>query len=520
MSYGTLSFGTASHGGSRNQIITGQGFNIFINGMDVTCFLKTSTFKATETLKQRNIINFTLVDVGLNKEFSVGQSVTVIRDSLLLYTGTLETVSRTVPNSSNTAFFKIKGVDGNAILDRKLVIQSYTTQPAGDIVKAIIGQFLSAEGITQGVIQDGVEIQSARFNYAKASSALDALANRSGLFWFVDPFKRLNFADRTSFPSGIVLDDDNKKYITFTRKNSRNRYRNVQFLRGGNGETFPQVEKFVGNDEQETFTIKFPLAVTPTVLVNGVPQTVGIRELDVGKEWYYNIDDKQISQDEGLPRLTGFDTLEIQYIGLFPIVVLAEDALEVATRQAIEGGSGRYEMLETDERVNTRENAVSKVDSLLEKFGEIPEDLKILTDDNTWKVGQVITVDIDEEAVSEDFLVTSIGWKEFDQIQVLDGSFPRYTVKATSGQYFGGWVEFFRQLEEAGTTFSIKENEVLEFLGKQSDAILFTDDLNLIDPVDDGTNDPFTSLETAAETDADEEIKLVGASNVGRDVFF
>src|SRR5690606_91935 len=116
--------------------------------------------------------------------------------------------------------------------------------------------------------------------------------------------------------------------------------------RGSKDLTDVLTEYKTGDGQNKTFTVGFPIAKVPTITLNDVPQTVGIKGLESGKDWYWNKGDPVITQDNDATPLEPTDTLKIEYQGEYDIIIFVNDLADIAQRADIEETSGIVEHVE------------------------------------------------------------------------------------------------------------------------------------------------------------------------------
>ena len=75
--------------------------------------------------------------------------------------------------------------------------------------------------------------------------------------------------------------------------------------------------------------LPFPVARIHSVTLNGQPQTVGIKGVDNGRDWYFAIGDAILTRDTQAPRLAEGDMVHVDYDGQYPT---ASDPQEAAWR--------------------------------------------------------------------------------------------------------------------------------------------------------------------------------------------
>ncbi len=444
-----------------------------IGGVDKTSLLLAGGLRISDELNSRNTCEFTLLDPAGAYRPAVGQEVILTDGVSRLFAGTVDEIEEAIPPGTTALEVQAVCVDYNQLADRHLVARVYENQTLGAIVRDIVTQDLVGEGITTSHVQDGPVITKATFNYQSVAEAFNDLAGLTGYAWNIDYNKDLHFFARETYLAPFELSDTSANFRSMVVRLTREQYRNRQYIRAGQDITDPRTEQFPGDGTTKTFVLAFPVAKVPTVKVNGVAKTIGIRGLDTGKDWYWSKGEKEITQDDAATALTSADTLAVTYQGLFPIILASQADAEISSRSQTEGGTGVYEAIEDDQSIDSQVLATQKADGLLRRFGRIPRIVEFETDIGGLAAGQLLTINVNAHNLGGQFLVDSV------QAQDVEGQFLRYRVRALDGERLGGWVEFFQRLAQAGRKFVIRENEVLVLLRRFADALVLGDQLTV-----------------------------------------
>lgn len=447
---------------------------ITIGGIDKTGLYSIGSLSISDQLNARNTCSFSLSDKTGAYRPAVGAEVIITDGATRIFAGSIDSIGEENPLGTAALTLNVECVDYNQIADRHLVARVYETanQTLRDIVLDIVAKDLAGEGITTVNVQTGPVIDKAVFNYLSAAEAFNDLAELTGFAWSIDYNKDLHFFARETNLASFSISDAlyNCRAITVSR--TREWYRNRQLIRAGQDITDSRTENFKGDGSSKTFVTGFPVAKVPTVTVNAVSKTVGIRGVDTGKDWYWNKGTNEISQDDAGTALTTSDTLAVTYQGFFPIIISSQSDTEISARAAAEGGSGIYEAIEDQPDLDTVELAAEKADSLLRRYGVIPQICEIETDKAGLAAGQLLTINVAAHSITAQYLIESV-----EIADAGDGDRLRYFVRALSGEAMGSWADFFRKLAAAGRKFVIRENEVLVLLRRFSDAVAFTDSM-------------------------------------------
>lgn len=130
----------------------------------------------------------------------------------------------------------------------------------------------------------------------------------------------------------------------------------------------------------------------------------------------------------------------------FPIVAMFEDAVEITARGTLEGTSGRYEHIEERQDILDSVLAGELAEDLVERFGEVTLLFECVTRDPGYASGQEVDVTFPNlELTAEAFLIDSVSARIVYSDE--DGVEPEiwYSIRAITGDPFGGWMEHFRK---------------------------------------------------------------------------
>lgn len=501
MSLGSFSLGSTTLAGP-STLQAGEGLVILVGGLQVggSVKLKQNSLKIRDALSERDTASMVLLNRDNDWRPQLGERVDIFWDGDLSWAGTVEDFeTELILSPQPCAVIRLSAVDFNQLADRRLVVESFQTagQTAGSIVRYILENYLFPDGVVEGLIEDGPGVVRAAFNYAMVSDCFNELCERTGYVWYIDQHRRLFFHDRASLQAGFDLSDVNAPFSKFNVQESRSAYRNRQYLRGGDASTDERTERLVGDGESKVFHLIFPAAEVISVKVNSVTKTLGYRRNDEGKDFYWARDDKDVSQDDDAAAVAEGDFVDVTYRGLFPIVAVSELVAEIAQRASIEDNSGVYESMTEDQLVDDLDLAVEKINGLLNRFGVLNPDVSYETDRFLMAAGFVQMLNLTDEQVAADVLITSC------ELQYLDAAgIWRTMVRGTTGRFKGSWVEFFRRLLSRAGGLIIRENEVVNRVMNYFESITITDQVALDVTLDDGSGDPYTpALVGGPETD-------------------
>lgn len=441
--------------------------SLTIGGIERVGLLRASSLEIKEELNARDTCTFSLLDKSGALHFAPGQTVDILDGTQRLFAGLIYSKQERRRAGTSRITHALTCVDYNQLTDRHTVAAVYDTLTFKQIIQDIVTDHLAADGVTlDPEFPDGPLIEHIPFNYVSCAQAFDELFTLTGYFWDITDEKMLQAIDRTTMRAPVDITPDTRVFQADTVEidESLDQYRNEQFIRGGQTITEAvQVEESLGDGKKTTFTSALPVAlpggVMPIVKVNGVAKTVGIRQVDTGKDWYVQESSNEWSQEQGAPKLTASDTFRMEYYGYFPLIGAARDPAQVAARQAVEGGSGLYQHVEDREEIDRAALARERAETLLRRFGAINARVTGTTLVRGFRQGQVVTVHLPEHNIwHREFIVAAV---EFQEVELTRF---RYELTLVSGEAVEGWSAFWKKVAQAGRKHVIRPNEVVNLI--------------------------------------------------------
>jgi hypothetical protein len=336
-------------------------------------------------------------------------------------------------------------------------------------VTQIVTKYLLPENIHHGDIQTGPLVSRMVIPYLTVADALDELCEKSGFHWNIDHGMALNFFARDTSPAPFTIDSSNAVFRGMRGSRTRNQYRNVQYVDGGKGITDTRQEFFKGDGLLRTFNVEYPLFEVPTIQRGFVPQTVGIRGVDEGKQWYWNVDETALGHDPSEPVMTELERIDVLYRGTYDLITIVEDSPAILERQGVESGTGRYEQIHQDDNIDGQDLVQEKGLSLLRRYATLDDIVEFETDVEGLNVGMLVSVNVPELGLLDSFLITSL------DVSWLLPTLRRFNVRATTGEVKGRFQDFFAQLLGGRKAIAIREGEVLQEVAGLRDAVGVTD---------------------------------------------
>lgn len=272
-----------------------------------------------------------------------------------------------------------------------------------------------ANGNASQKVAHSDNLPEARFTRHRVSEILDDFADRLNYYWYFSPLKVLTFRPRTADPAPWALTKNdvyhNEETARATVRRSAEKYRNVHRVRNSNG-LMNATQSFNGDGQNQTFSTAMNLHEKPILTVNGSlidPSLIGINGLEGGKSWYWNEGQSTITQDLTQPPLRAGELLRVDYVGIYPQEVVAQDAAEIAARAALEGNSGIVEEVDDIAREMTESAAQAYASQELTTNKARTVILDFTTDRAGLAEGQALTVDNTVYGLNTTMLIVSVG---------------------------------------------------------------------------------------------------------------
>lgn len=428
----------------------------YINNIEVDIIA--GSLSISDAIEERSTASFTVRDTAGALTFHKGQPVKIYdNDENLIFSGFINNPKSQKTTGAKLKLHSIDCMDNHYLADKRVIFKAYQNISAGDIVRSIINDILSNEGISAGLIQDGPEIQQAVFNYIPITMALDSLAEKANFIWYIGFDLKLYFMDRSANTAPWVCTGNDIQSDTLTVEEDNPYYRNKQYIKGGTDVTDPVTENFKGDGTTRTWNVGFKINSEPAIRLNDTALSasdVGIRGVETGKKYYWSKGENAITQDESQALLISSDTLSVTYQGQFDIVAITEDPGEINNMKSIEGiGTGTVEEVEDEPDNNSRDAAFQSGNAKLQKYATIGTKVTFRVLRYGLKAGQLLTMNVPEHNLNNtEVLIESVDTTD------ESGIFLYYDITAVEGPEEGSWAKMFQKMATKGQVFVIREN--------------------------------------------------------------
>jgi hypothetical protein len=468
-----------------------------------------SSLQITKDFGNRTTLKVRLRDNTRSRFLRVGEEVFFYFLDRCVFGGTIERVRSWFDGDiqTNPLIQQIECVDWSRMLERFIVAEAWDDTSLEGILRKILEEstlLASKEGITLGTVP-AFTFTRVAFKYNRANDAIRELCEKAGgLTHSIHPYTRvLSVYDRVTHNAPWTIGDaGTERYRNLSLDSTIGQYRNVQWIVGGQAETAELVEKIPGqgeptdpDDRQRTFPLSYEVSrIVSIVRVTGGtpsdPLRLGIRGIDKDNDleiadpegnpawpqWFYRRGEIQLSQNAARdntlnPTLAPTEYLEVHYFGLMPAIGCERNEAGVSERARVDGGSGVWEAVDEDEKLDLLQLLEDRANRLLEQFGRVPRTLKYEIERAGLEIGHLQAIKLAALAVDAQFMVEAINYSfpdpELTQMRVR--------ITTLDGESQGGWASYWRKIAAAGRKFSIREGDtVLKFVQPEED-LVFTD---------------------------------------------
>ena len=438
---------------------------VFID--DTRVKVRNSQINIDSRIDERSVANFTVVDTPGTASYDRAQRVNIYDNAgastgTAIFSGFIDTPDSLVLSPSGALLHDISCIDNHYLADKRIAAKIWTNKSSASMISELITDYLASEGVSAGTIQTGETLTRVVANYVPVSDVIDAIAEANGFIWYIDSDKILQFLDRTTNTASFSLTASNVLNNPAPRYAKGNQqYRNIQWIRGGT-DTTNQTERFLGDSALQSFLVGFPINQTPSVTLNSVSQSIGIKGVDSGKNFYWNKGDPVIYADTS-PSSNA--SVQVQYVGQYKTITMVRNDLAVASQLAVEGsGTGQVENTIVNTDLDSRVGAQEFGEAKLTQWCQNAEKFHFTTRTAGLQAGQLLNVTFSPFGfTSYDMLVESVNTMANDEEL-------RYNVTAVTGPVMGSWAQLFKSFARQ-PLISLGQDEQVILLRQQRETL-------------------------------------------------
>lgn len=179
----------------------------------------------------------------------------------------------------------------------------------------------------------------------------------------------------------------------------------------------------------------------------GCTLSLTVHEHPEAGTWFWVMNGYGLTEGSDTPPDAGVDWV-INYGGYISNVVLVTDEDEIAARQAIEGGSGKWDALDEESDVDTLATANDLAAAVLARSGKMPATIRYSTLVGGVDPGMVQPVSLGPNGIDADYYVSSVTSDALETVHgISDGhggtTYFRHQVTLTNQIDQGSWIKFW-----------------------------------------------------------------------------
>jgi hypothetical protein len=361
------------------------------------------------TQLQTNLaISFTRLTVHRVRVNQVGNTIKVYFDGTLLTNTTDSALAsgksglRSDGGTSRYYQFNIQPLGQNVSLVSVLMRCTLTsTSPLQ--TPQVLNTALSAFGNT---IQVGALIPQTKYNNNYFSANFDDLVKQcsaSGVqwWWAIDKNKIFSMLPSTGLYAPWVASDNPGDFLDagLTITDQSDLYRNRHIVKNVL-QTIAINESRIGDGVSRSYVFGYQWASAPTITINGIAASVGIKNVDTGKTFYYAVGDNTITIDSTVTTFTNTFTLAFSGTGQYLTSAVANNAGEQTALATIDGTTGIVEVVE-DGTGLTYASGLALAQSRVVQYAIRGKLINATTIHDGLAVGQMITVFLPEHGIAD-----------------------------------------------------------------------------------------------------------------------
>lgn len=435
------------------------------------------SWNINQSLNSKSTFSCTIEDVN-GATITSGLEINFYDDTTHIWGGTIIKIDD-VAKKINRLQYTIQADDFNELLERKLVFKAFTDFTIAEMVEYLIDEFFSDYGITAGTIEGSTIVNICKLPYVYGHEALNTIANFGSYFWNIDKDKQLHFRTIGYETSSNTITDST---LTSTINNVRRtrdltNYRNYQYIKGKDRLSIVQNQKTPTpscDGSNREFFVKYKIAKEPTIQIyrdsdsTWHNQEVGIKSLqgeDSTFNWWWQYGSTQITHNEDDTVLGSDDAIRVTYQGLIPLIVVAQDASEIALR-------GQYDAYKYNKYVEDIADALKYARNLLSKYANEADTYNFQSIQNDYDLGTLVPVTDTLRNIDESFLVKSVSMSARGINDIW------YEYELLDGTNLGGWEEYFKKIEEP-SKITQDDTETIVYIKSITEDITLSGEYNI-----------------------------------------
>ncbi|MCL6611173.1 MAG: hypothetical protein K6T66_06510 [Peptococcaceae bacterium] len=299
--------------------------------------------------------------------------------------------------------------DYTAMLDRRLVVETYQNMAADAIFRDIVVKY--CPGFTTNGVRTGAPVvEELIFDYKPPSECFKELCDYVGWQWQVTYFKDLQFfnAEELAQPAPMVLEPGGY-FRNLKHSIDQQGLRNRVYVRGGTMLSDPWTYEVKADGSARAWVLPHkPHDIQ--VRVGGQLKTCGIENVHEESQYDFlmNFQEKYVRCSAQTQTPAQGTTLSITYRYDIDVITMVEDIASQQAIAAVQGGDGVYEHVIVDDSFTTIDAAEAAGLADLREHANPRVKGSFETEVPGWAPGQLVTINLPDRGIQGTFLVQKV----------------------------------------------------------------------------------------------------------------
>jgi hypothetical protein len=398
--------------------------------------------------------------------------VEVYEGTLHFFTGIIQSVD--FPEYSTqfeTMVYNISVSSLGCILNNRLVNESYENMTTTEIVNDLFTNYLVEEGLTLGTIDDFTRnYESYTANRLKLSDVLAELGDAVQAIPCISANKVFSFVSRGSFNSFPVP----TKLTKLKKSENGTQLRTVQFISGASENTGQQTKSITWATGQTEIVLAYQVARVVGVSINGVTCGVGLVGVDSDSLtktflWKYGQSTIALNTSATVQPAAG-NTVVVVYYGYYSVEVQSVNESLQSTIKALNGTSGKIEVVNVDTTIITLLDGESVAQDLLTENGVREE--TVTCDCHSLTASTLLTVwrlDYPGLFITGDYVVVERSISHFDNDK------KRISVTLKNKGFYSRYGTIFNKNQKTINSLTIRADDLVNKYSSVNEFFQFSD---------------------------------------------
>jgi hypothetical protein len=431
-------------------------YRVIIGGADRTNYVRVGApsgpgIGLDQSIGARSLASFTTLDRAGVWAPVFGQTVAIWDDAIsparLLFSGRVDRSTVRHIQGADALEAQVSCADASAIVETIVVIEFFPIGTYGmlhNVAAALTATYLGAQGYTfDSVNSINAYVGEITFSGVSLKTAFDTLAQIAACSWVITTDKVVKFFTLASgaVANPLAITDAAENYVSASITRTSSDFANRVYATSTIPITSDWTDTWTGNGWQTMFATLYSLAAAPVVKVNGVTQTVIESALlntspQPAYDWFWIAGGLGVFQNPADSPLTSGDTLTVTYPSPVGYVAMAESPYSQEAYGLIEK---IVPNVYAEDQAALDAAAAAELDRVIVDTSKA----EIVTREDGFEAGQIVTVDIAKPLISGTFMIENMTARELAQdameytLRLSPKVVNRVSTRANPAEYIG-----------------------------------------------------------------------------------